>query len=365
MAYEELKYVTNNTLGTPAFKPLDDLLCAKIVCRGSVGCHFLIHHKENFYPDFEFELDEGDRIIADNLWARNVSVPLGNYKVTINDHGTVMSSDIAVTEQGGHHVLKYASYTELKVLEQDGSFTVPQGVNQIFVTGIAGGGAGNEGGYISSYSASDSDAGGGGGGGHGEFIIKKAFSVTPGQQINVTIGKGGTSAGQSGGSTVIGNLVTLKGGTGGGRGHLGRADAERVKGAAGSPDGGYGGIESTNGGAGGNNGGAGGFSGVAQVESSRPGTGYGPGTGPGKAGGGGGGGGGGGITKDGVKGGGGKGGNGGDGTRYTKSEPGGHATYYGGGGGGSGGAGYRYQQVGEHGNGKDGIVVFYKGIVIN
>ena len=58
--------------------------------------------------------------------------------------------------------------------------------------------------------------GAGGGGNHsggqgGARIIKKAYSVTPQTSIRITIGIGG-EAGNDGGATVIGNLVTLEGG---------------------------------------------------------------------------------------------------------------------------------------------------------
>lgn len=61
------------------------------------------------------------------------------------------------------------------------------------------------------------------GGAGAECVIRQAFSVTPLQQIPITVGIGGQplsksssdtrdSSGDPGGSTVIGNLVTLIGG---------------------------------------------------------------------------------------------------------------------------------------------------------
>ena len=102
----------------------------------------------------------------------------------------------------------------------DGTFTVPSGVTKIWVTAAAGGQAGEN--------SSKSNLAGGDGGAGGDCILKKAFSVAPEQVILITIGKGGTSDLQVGGSTVVGNLVTLAGGdnsristTGGGRGGSG------------------------------------------------------------------------------------------------------------------------------------------------
>jgi hypothetical protein len=77
---------------------------------------------------------------------------------------------------------------------KDGTFTVPAGVTKILVTAFGAGGGGNH-----------------SGGQGGARIIKKAYSVTPQTSIQITIGIGGT-AGNDGGATVIGNLVTLEGG---------------------------------------------------------------------------------------------------------------------------------------------------------
>lgn len=82
---------------------------------------------------------------------------------------------------------------------EDGTFTVPAGVPKILVTAFGGGGGGAL--YY--------------GGQGGDRIIKKAYSVVPGTAISITIGKGGASK-ADGGSTVIGNIVTLAGGGKGG-----------------------------------------------------------------------------------------------------------------------------------------------------
>lgn len=79
---------------------------------------------------------------------------------------------------------------------EDGTFTVPAGVTKILVTAFGAGGGGSSG------------AGGQG----GDFIIKKAYSVTPKTNIPITIGVGGKEK-NDGGATVIGNLVTLAGGS--------------------------------------------------------------------------------------------------------------------------------------------------------
>ena len=94
----------------------------------------------------------------------------------------------------------------------DGIYTVPAGVNRIYVSGAAGGAGG---GYC-------------GGGGGGASVMRKAIGVTPGEKINITIGLGGIGCvgayhsaddppadkynGANGGDTVFGTKFTLNGG---------------------------------------------------------------------------------------------------------------------------------------------------------
>lgn len=89
---------------------------------------------------------------------------------------------------------------------KNGTFTVPAGVTKILVTACGGGASCNHG------SSSDYAAGGQG----GACIYKKAFQVTPGQKISITVGEGGIyeriTGGVAGNPTVIGNLITLPGG---------------------------------------------------------------------------------------------------------------------------------------------------------
>lgn len=106
-----------------------------------------------------------------------------------------------------------------------GSFTVPDGVTTIYLTGCAAGGGGASGATNNGGQSSLVGGGGGGGGGAGQSIIKQAYSVTPGQTLTITIGSGGSGAqaptagggynGNAGGNTSVSGLVTLTGGTGG------------------------------------------------------------------------------------------------------------------------------------------------------
>ncbi|WP_244132941.1 hypothetical protein [Burkholderia metallica] len=111
-----------------------------------------------------------------------------------------------------------------------GTFTVPAGVTTLYVSGCAAGGGGGSGASNNGGQSSLVGGGGGGGGGAGQSIIRQPYTVTPGQNISITIGAAGTggagpvangagSAGLAGGNTVVGSLITLTGGgpgTGGG-----------------------------------------------------------------------------------------------------------------------------------------------------
>ena len=87
----------------------------------------------------------------------------------------------------------------------DGTFTVPDGVTKIWITACAGGQGGTR------HRSSGSYYYGGKGGDGGECIIREPYSVSAGQTISITVGNGG-SAGSNGTPTIIGNLVTLRGG---------------------------------------------------------------------------------------------------------------------------------------------------------
>ena len=115
-------------------------------------------------------------------------------------------------------------------------YTVPDGVFRIAVSAAAGGGGGGD------Y-ASRSFPGGGGGG--GEAVFNKILPVTPGQLINISIGRGGAagdsfngSDGKDGGNTVFGSYFTLAGGKGGKNG----SDVSGKPGEAGGEGGGKGGT---------------------------------------------------------------------------------------------------------------------------
>jgi hypothetical protein len=135
---------------------------------------------------------------------------------------------------------------------ENGTFTVPEGVTELIITacGAGGGGAQGNGNSI------------GAGGGGAAAIVKQRFTVVPGTTIPITIGKTSTGTpvtgnggvtvinGGSGGSTIIGYLITLPGGGGG--------TVWGVAGVSGGSGGGNGEADGINGTAGGTKAGSGG-----------------------------------------------------------------------------------------------------------
>lgn len=124
--------------------------------------------------------------------------------------------DAPISESGGRwHQQAFAA---------SGSFSVPAGVELVFVSGVGGGGGGG---------AALSGLGGGGGEGGGG-VWRYPVTVTPGDTVAVTIGAGGAGGtaggvGGSGGNTSFGSL-SLPGGQGGGSStdHINRYTTPRV-----------------------------------------------------------------------------------------------------------------------------------------
>jgi hypothetical protein len=132
-----------------------------------------------------------------------------------------------------------------KLFTESGDFVVPDGVKRILITAIGGGGGGGGAGSVYTHNVADTNgyyinrSATGGGGGSGYFIKDKAKAVTPGATIPITINAGGVggngatataqangSAGGVGGSVIVGDLLSLNGGSGGG----GATYAERTSG---------------------------------------------------------------------------------------------------------------------------------------
>ena len=142
------------------------------------------------------------------------------------------------------------------------SFTVPENVFAISAVAVGGGGGGG--------GQDDTDEPGAGGGGGG--LAYGTFSVTPGENLTIIVGNGGTAGnrgtgGAGGASRVQRNIINLvaAGGGGGGQGNTGNpaggAGGTVIVGSGGA--GGAGGSTvGTEAGRGGGGGGAGGYSGA-------------------------------------------------------------------------------------------------------
>ncbi len=206
-----IKHAVNSTLGTGFFTPLDQLLGAKIACRGTMGTKFKLTRTDGYFPEKTVEITEASRLLGDGLYVEIVPVPLGAYSIEINVSGTIMTASVAASAIGEIYKFSYSSYQLIESFETPGTYniTIPAGVTEIFVDSAGGGGGGGGGGYA-----------GGGGGGGAYFLVKKKYSVASNQKIEIEIGSGGSGGaeyenGKDGTATVIGSLVTLAGGLGG------------------------------------------------------------------------------------------------------------------------------------------------------
>lgn len=149
---------------------------------------------------------------------------LGAASIRRGDGSPVLAGDllagtvVTVIYDGANFVLQSGSRADrggFQSFTSNGSFTVPAGVNQIYITVW---GAGGGGGGASGSSLPSSGAGGGGGG-----YAAGSFRVTPGQVIPITVGVRGTGggvsgAGATGGTSSAGSLISATGGGGGSAG---------------------------------------------------------------------------------------------------------------------------------------------------
>jgi len=229
------------------------------------------------------------------------------------------------------------------------TFTVPEGIYEIFAQVWGAGGGGGGGGAGGIYGSDAGGGGGGGGGGGAGGYIEGWIPVSPGQTLSITVGAGGS--GGSGGSTS---------GAGGSPGGVGGVSSVGPLTAGGGDEGGGGNGGSTTsyaGGSGGSGGAGAGNTGNAPALSANWGgaagsTGTAGETPPvvGDSVTGGSGGNAGGAT---VGGGGGSGGSGGDSTP-TAGSAGANGAAPGGGGGGGGGGGASNSAFGAGGSGGSG-----------
>lgn len=92
------------------------------------------------------------------------------------------------------------------------SITVPNGVTQVWVSGVGGAGGGGGGGAKITGAANNLRGASGGSGGAGEYIGPTAVTVVPGETLTITVGTGG--AGGSGGTVANGAATNGSDGTG-------------------------------------------------------------------------------------------------------------------------------------------------------
>lgn len=138
-----------------------------------------------------------------------------------------------VVSYNGMGTLASANLHGLQLFTASGTFTVPKGVDEIYIT-VVGGGGGGGGGNFYGYA--------GGKGGAASAVYKAKFVVTPGVTFTVTCGNGGNGGnggtssgvvGSAGGTSSFGALVSASGGGGGG-GALGNSSADGANAAFGN-----------------------------------------------------------------------------------------------------------------------------------
>jgi hypothetical protein len=134
----------------------------------------------------------------------------GNGRIVIQFTITSCSPNSYISSNGLNRILQFTNVT-------DCSWTVPASITSADVLVVGGGGGGG--------------FDGGGGGGGGGVIYRSGFSTTPGNQILIRIGRGGSgglsgslpndpdvaNSGVSGEQTIFGSLIAPGGGGGGGK----------------------------------------------------------------------------------------------------------------------------------------------------
>lgn len=325
-----IKAVLNGTLGTGYQESLDQLLGAKIVCRGYIGTQFILTRTDGYYPAKTFEITE-DSPVTNGVPFEIVPVPVGIYSLNVTYEG--ISTDVTVNASalGVTYVPAYDLTVVLAEYTEPGTFTFTKPPDllsdTVYITACGGGAGGNAG----TARGSGGDGGTGGtGGGAASSISKKEYSFENITSLSITVGAHGTNgyyysgslrSATAGGSTIIGNLITLSGGKVGG-GYAGGKGGQYTAGKQANAQAGSAG--------GGTNGGSGGSTGVDSTEYWYSGSG-------------------GGGQGIGCLGAGGRGGRGANGGSSTAAGPGGSGSRGAGGGGGGGGGG-------AGGSGGDGYV---------
>lgn len=114
------------------------------------------------------------------------------------------------------------------IFTRNGTFTTPEGINKVWLTGIGAGGSGGNGGGMLNSDNTGSNGSGGGGGGGGAYCYKLEFDVTPATNYDITVGYG---------NTIFGSLLTLNKGSSGGDGGINPNAGQRASGGSGGAGG--------------------------------------------------------------------------------------------------------------------------------
>lgn len=123
---------------------------------------------------------------ADTYFLDNVTLNTSGNAVQVKPGGiglTQLNSSVAPA------FLAAATTWNSQIFTSSGTFTVPAGVNQLFIVGTGGGGGGGSGGAISDNINSSTASGGTGGQGVVPQLV--TLSVTPASMLTISVGGGG------------------------------------------------------------------------------------------------------------------------------------------------------------------------------
>jgi|GEM_PF-3441915 len=169
------------------------------------GIYFLVSDGTNYLMSYELGVPNsisvtgGDLTMSGTTGTAITNATLAPTGVTAGTYGNASNiPQITVDSKGritsANNVTFSSSTTipsRVAVFTSSGTWTVPQGVTTILVSGCAAGGGG-----CGSFP-----------GGAGSSVIKKLLSVTSGHSLSITIGSGGqgtgSCSGNSGGNTTI------------------------------------------------------------------------------------------------------------------------------------------------------------------
>ena len=118
---------------------------------------------------------------------------LGEVRYALNS--TIGTDNFVSLDQ----IMSYA-YGRHQLFDKSGTFVVPQGVTEIYISGCGAGGSGQKG--------AKNDTGGLGGKA-GEFVIRERVVVNPGETFTINVGTGNTTITSTGGysKTLVANAI--------------------------------------------------------------------------------------------------------------------------------------------------------------